>query len=325
MARRHPHGIVRANLYRRLDPHKRGFVASRGWSEGRALQPKPNAPRHELFVEHFPQGGGERWVQIAAYDGEPGPTVPAQEVYTYREGLTPEDRSEMLETRRPDGRYDLQVWVAEGSRQEHAPERGSLNPEVWQELLVSREFHDYPLDRVWNEAEHKLATNPVYQVVAQAALENQAPHVLELGSGPWPVIPLALLEKRPDTQYSTVDCSYQSLWLLDRALQDRHPEWSSHVHRLHADYTEPLPLPSDSVDVAVSLSAFGPKSLDAPYCWQTLQELDRTLKPGGLLVFDQAAFEERPAWLLWSFTRRFQLEPELAPGALRTMCVRAKK
>jgi SAM-dependent methyltransferase len=174
---------------------------------------------------------------------------------------------------------------------------------------------------VWKEAVGKLDNQPAYYFAAQEAAHRAGARILELGSNHWPVIPIGVFPTNPTAEFFTVDCNYQGLWLMEKVVDSQQPDWNRRIHRFLADYTQPLPLPDQSIDLAVSCAAFGPVTLDAESCWAGFLELARVLKPQSRFYCDMATFESRPAWLLWALLQRFRLRDDWNAGRGRTLCL----
>lgn len=206
------------------------------------------------------------------------------EAYSFREGGDDQDRLEILETRQPDETYSFRCWISSQSR--------------------------------WTQKNYAP-----YFYAATAARDIQGAQILELGSNHWPVMPLGVFPHNATAEFHTLDCHYPGLWLMEKLIQARQPTWAPRIHRYLCDFTEPMPLPDSSIDLAVSVAAFGTFNFQAEEAWETYLELDRVLKPGACFYCDGLDLESRPAWLTWAVLQKFRIRKDWNSGHYRDLCL----
>lgn len=332
---RHPQSTVRivATLHQRVSNYQDRLLGGRCWQGSEPLLKPPDPRLANQFLDHFPAATGECWLEITATEqASPPPALPLYylhpdlvECYSYRDGGDPGDQLEILETHLHDGLYEFRCWLPAEARWSRPSRPGSLREwpeERWQELSVSPEFQkeaQHP-DKVWSQAEGKLAKYPTYALAAEFARSLPRARMLELGSNHWPVMPIGVFPVRPEAEFFTVDCHYSGLWLMEKVLQQKRPEWLPRVHRYLADFSEPLPLPDQFVDVVVSTAAFMTVHFPAPEALATFAEVQRVLKPGGRFYCDGMELESRPAWLTWAVLQRFRVREDWGGGSTRNLC-----
>lgn len=331
---RHPKENVTADLFQRWGPTESKYQGGRRWQAGVPQLVPPDPTQTESYLSAFPRLQGECWLYLTAWDRPwEKPSQPpfylrtsCSEVYSFREGGDDSDRLEILETRQADQSYRFRCWIPLQARWSRPPRSGSLKnwpEERWQEMVVSQDFRDEAnhLDRVWQEAEDKLKSYPAYYYAAEAARLQPGAKILELGSNHWPVMPIGVFPENPRAEFHTLDCHYSGLWLMEVLIQARRPQWQERIHRYLTDFSETFPLPDRSIDLAVSVAAFGMGNFQAEEAWATFLELERVLRTHGCFYGNCLDFESRPAWLTWAVLQHFRVRRDWNGGRTRNLCL----
>ncbi|MBS2034540.1 class I SAM-dependent methyltransferase [bacterium] len=334
---RHPSERVYAALFQGETAGHQEFRGGRCWTAGKPeLTPPPSDPRGaDSYLPALPKLSGSFRLYLVAEDRPaigkaPVPPIYRQshrsETYSFRDGGADDDRLEILETRESGDTYKFRCWLPPESRWGQLARPGSLRrwpAERWQELRVSDEFLEEAnhLERVWQEAEDKLAHYVPYYYAAQAARAIPGARILELGSNHWPVMPIGVFPDQPGVEFHTLDCHYSGLWLMEKLIQAKRPQWASRIHRYLVDFTEPMPFADATIDLAVSVAAFGTFNFEAEEAWATFQELDRVLKAHACFYGDGLELESRPAWLTWAVLQKFRVRTDWNGGHHRELCL----
>ena len=267
---RHPSERVYASVFHNEGAGHEEFGGGRCWTSGKPVltPPTSNSRGADSYLPALPKLKRPFRLYLVAEDrpavGKASvPPIYLQshrsETYSFRNGGADDDRLEILETREGDNTYKFRCWLPEESRWARPALPGSLRrwpAERWQELRVSDEFLEEAnhLERVWQEAEGKLAHYAPYHYAAQAARAIPGARILELGSNHWPVMPIGVFPDQPGAEFHTLDCHYSGLWLMEKLIQVKRPRWASRIHRYLVDFTEPLPFADATIDVAVSVA-----------------------------------------------------------------------
>lgn len=326
---RHPSEEVTVWLFKRTGPFDEKFLGGQLYLRGE-LQPKPG---DETQRDHLPEMDGESWVYLKARNPEKPDFVglphlvhrSVSEFYTFRDGGSNSDRLEILEHRQLNGELDFQCWLPVESRWSLDPRRGSLKNfphETWQFLQVDRDFQELAANphRIFREAEGKFKDHAAYYYAAEEARSLAAPTILELGSNHWPTVPVGVFDRNAQATFVTIDCNYSGLWLMEKVVEQLRPDWSPRIRRCLADFTETFPLADQSIDIGVSVAAFGMMNFEAPEVLSVFNEIERVLRPRGHFYCDCMDLESRPAWMTWRILQHWKVGRSLDGGRWREIC-----